>query len=305
MHSSQPHATDEPRRYAVLGQRVAVSAADAPGPWLDRLDGLLAGFRESGPVGELVARFRVRPGRDGALWQIKDGGSSTPAWTDNALLRELERRAFEVAIRQSALPLLLLHAGAVARDGVALLLPAVSESGKTTLTLALARRGWLPLTDDICPLEREGDRWFALLCPRCCHLSVNTVETLLDYGIALEGPVGDLAGYYRPLRWGERTQVCAIAVPHFAADAASQRTRLSQAECLVEMISATFEQAAHPRAEQRLAARHLATQAPGFRLTYSSVEDALCLVEELVDELAQGTPPHAARQVSEAAGYPA
>ena len=44
--------------------------------------------------------------------------------------------------------ILLLHAGAVERDGFALLLPAMPGSGKSTLTAALSQRGWRLLSDE-------------------------------------------------------------------------------------------------------------------------------------------------------------
>lgn len=44
--------------------------------------------------------------------------------------------------------LLLLHAGAVERDGLALVLPALPGSGKSTLTAALSLSGWRLLSDE-------------------------------------------------------------------------------------------------------------------------------------------------------------
>ena len=44
--------------------------------------------------------------------------------------------------------LLLLHAGALERDGMALVLPATPGSGKSTLTAALAQRDWRLLSDE-------------------------------------------------------------------------------------------------------------------------------------------------------------
>jgi HprK-related kinase A len=43
---------------------------------------------------------------------------------------------------------LLLHAGVVERDGLALLLPATPGAGKSTLTVALALRGWRLMSDE-------------------------------------------------------------------------------------------------------------------------------------------------------------
>ena len=47
-----------------------------------------------------------------------------------------------------ALDLLPLHAGCIVRDGRAVLLAAASGVGKSTVTLALAMRGWSLLSDD-------------------------------------------------------------------------------------------------------------------------------------------------------------
>ncbi len=284
MESTHPQMAGDSRQYSLLGKAVALSAADAGMPWLDRLDLLLAGFRAANPAGSPVAEIAVRLGLDGALWQIAQDDTLTPAYSDNALLREVERRAFAEAAKHAPLSL-VLHAGAVVREGVALLLPAASGAGKSTLTLALARHGWLPLTDDICPLARAGDAWVALPCPRCCHLSIAAVEVLQAAGIALEGPVADLAGYYRPPKWSTPSRVRAIVVPRFAPGAPPRAARLTQAECLAALISASFDQVSQPGSARRAAARHLAARAPGFSLTYASVDAALHLVDTVADGL--------------------
>lgn len=51
---------------------------------------------------------------------------------------------------------LMLHAGVVARDDQALILPALPGSGKSTLTAALMARGWRLLTDEIGLVRLEG-----------------------------------------------------------------------------------------------------------------------------------------------------
>lgn len=60
---------------------------------------------------------------------------------------------------------LLLHAGVVERDGLALLLPAVPGSGKSTLTAALALRGWRLLSDEFGALDPVDGRLRAVLKP--------------------------------------------------------------------------------------------------------------------------------------------
>ncbi len=53
--------------------------------------------------------------------------------------------------------ILVWHSAAVARDGVAILLPGVSGSGKSTTTLNLLRLGYQFLGDDMVLLRQKGD----------------------------------------------------------------------------------------------------------------------------------------------------
>lgn len=60
---------------------------------------------------------------------------------------------------------LLLHAGAVERDGLALLLPARPGSGKSTLTAALSLSGWRLLSDEFGVYDPAAGTLEALLKP--------------------------------------------------------------------------------------------------------------------------------------------
>ena len=61
--------------------------------------------------------------------------------------------------------LLLLHAGALERDGTALVLPATPGSGKSTLTAALALRGWRLLSDEFGVFDPQSGLFRAMLKP--------------------------------------------------------------------------------------------------------------------------------------------
>jgi hypothetical protein len=209
--------------------------------------------------------------------------------TEDQVAQFVEWLAYSAAVRHSDLPL-ILHSGAVARNGVAVLLPNVSGAGKTTLTLALAARGWLPLTDDICPLVARGGELIATGCRRCCHLSSPSLAVLQSYGIALEGPLGGLSIYYRPKVWGEPAPVRAIVIPHYVAESPTQFAAITQAECLGQLTGMTFAQDATPSHEQRRTAARLAAMAPGFTLTYSALDEALDIFETLETRLASASP---------------
>jgi len=61
--------------------------------------------------------------------------------------------------------LLLLHAGVVERDGLALVMPALPGSGKSTLTAALSQRGWRLLSDEFGAFDPDGGVFRAMLKP--------------------------------------------------------------------------------------------------------------------------------------------
>jgi HprK-related kinase A len=61
--------------------------------------------------------------------------------------------------------LLLLHAGVVERDGLALMLPALPGSGKSTLTAALSLSGWRILSDEFGAFDPAAGAFRAMLKP--------------------------------------------------------------------------------------------------------------------------------------------
>ncbi len=83
---------------------------------------------------------------------------------------------------------LMLHAGALERDGQALLLPAMPGSGKSTLSAALAYRGWRFLTDEIGLIEPESGNIVPI--PRAVPLKNRSISTIREYlPDAFLGPV--------------------------------------------------------------------------------------------------------------------
>jgi HprK-related kinase A len=108
------------------------------------------------------------------------------------------------SIAMRAHQFLMLHAGVVARDGRALILPAVPGSGKSTLTAALCHSGWRLLSDEFGLLDLEAGVLHPL--PRAIALKNRSIEVIRDFSPAVElGPTfrktrkGDVA-HARPPR---------------------------------------------------------------------------------------------------------
>ncbi|MDE3230408.1 MAG: hypothetical protein KGO05_11040 [Chloroflexota bacterium] len=210
--------------------------------------------------------------------------------TTAALLRVAERLTFESAIARASFPL-IVHAGAVSRNGATLVFPAVSSAGKTTLTLSLAKSGWLPLCDDICPFTEADGQFIAVGCPRCGHVSIRSELLLRGLGVELEGPVAQLSRYFRPARWGAPAPVRAIIAPRYREGAPLKIEALTQAEGAAALFGATFQRERVSRHDEWAASARLARLAPAFALTYGSLDSGMAGVDTIANAI---QPPHGA-----------
>lgn len=74
--------------------------------------------------------------------------------------------------------LLLFHAGVLERDGLALVLPAMPGSGKSTLSAALSRRGWRLLSDEFGAFDPVEGHFMAMLKPVALkNESINVIRS--------------------------------------------------------------------------------------------------------------------------------
>jgi hypothetical protein len=264
------------RAYTLLGHVITIVAVEPAATALMRLDELL-GSGTPGTGWQAASGTLLRIDREDGTWHVRDTEGTSlcqPLSDDEQLVPHLEWLAYSAAIYHADVSL-LLHAGAVVRDGIALLLPNASGAGKTTLTLALATRGWLPLTDDVCPLIEQDGELVATGSRRCCHLRLPSQDLLRTMGVPVEGPLGGVSYCYRPERWGEPAAVRGIVIPRYRDDVPTSLTPITQAECMARLAALSFDQGSRTRYEQRLSAARLAARVPAFELTYTSVALAL------------------------------
>lgn len=106
--------------------------------------------------------------------------------------------------------LLLLHAGAVVKNGRALLMPATPGSGKSTLTAALSLRGWRLLSDEFGAWDPSASMFYAVLKP----VALKNESIAVIRRFAPDSPIGPSF---------PRTRKGTVA--HLAADAKSVAQR--------------------------------------------------------------------------------
>jgi HprK-related kinase A len=144
---------------------------------------------------------------------------------------------------------LMLHAGVLERGGRALILPALPGSGKTTLTAALAFRGWRFLSDEFALVD--GDRGLIHPLPRAAPLKNRSIEVIRAFAPEAEiGPVfertrkGDVAHLRPPAdalaRQLEPAEPAWILFPRFIAGQALRVQRLSHEIAFTRLAQNSF-----------------------------------------------------------------
>jgi hypothetical protein len=182
-----------------------------------------------------------------------------------------------------------LHAGGLARDGRALLLPGTSGAGKSTLTLALVRAGFGFLGDDTLFLSRGPDGLRVLAFPDELDLTERTVAFFPELAW-LEAPP--------PSGWRKRqlraesvygakvVWECAPALlvfPRVAGTRESALEPLGKAEALLELAPNVLLTEARSSQAHLDALAELVARSDCYRLaTGTDLDGAVRLLEDLL-----------------------
>ena len=154
-----------------------------------------------------------RGARGGGLEHLLYCGSALISRTENLaeLLTALENHT-ELLTAARSKDYLFVHAGVVAWEGKAILIPGRSMSGKTSLTRALLKAGATYYSDEFALLDKDG-----IVHPYPVPLSIRKGDNIVGCKTALEGlgiepgteplPVGlvVIAKYERYARWKPET----------------------------------------------------------------------------------------------------
>src|SRR3954468_14665598 len=167
---------------------------------MERAEPLLPPGWERRPRSEKQKRVGLLE-EDNNIYSIYNDGICThdaPGLEYALMMLEMQLSA-HVAI--AATDFVAVHAGVVAQDGRAIVLPGVSFSGKTTLVRALVEAGAVYYSDEYAMLDKDGR-----VHPYARRLSIRPPDAA-----AVEVSVEDLGGVAgdAPLRVG------LVAVPHY------------------------------------------------------------------------------------------
>jgi hypothetical protein len=195
----------------------------------------------------------------------------------------VESLAYLMLAQRYAVP---VHAGCVVRNHSGILLSGPSGAGKSTLAYACARAGWTFVTDDCTWLLPDSEERAAIGRPRYARFRLDAPSLfpeLEGYAVrarptgklSIEVPFADLPH----IRTARRAPIGAIVFLERRPGAPAV-ARVGSAEMVERLLGDMASHgpevdAMHERAVSRLA------EAPGWRMRYESLEDAIAVLGSL------------------------
>jgi len=183
--------------------------------------------------------------------------------------------------------LLLLHAGAVEKNGLALLLPALPGSGKSTLTAALSLRGWRLLSDEFGAFEPETGVFRAILKPVALkNQSIEVIRRFApqarfgpEFPKTRKGTVAHMVPQSDAIvRRHESALPGAVVLPKWVAGSPTKWEPLPEHILLPTLAFNAFNYSVLGAVGFKAAVR-LVRQCPAWQLVYSDLDDAVATIE--------------------------
>ena len=202
---------------------------------------------------------------------------------------------------------LLFHAGVLEKEGLALVLPAVPGSGKSTLTSALSLRGWRLLSDEFGAFDPGLRAFRPVLKPAA--LKNDSIEVIRQWSAdaplgpefpkTRKGTVAHLAPSLAAVdAVHEFAQPGAIVLPKWQAGAATQWSPVPASEAFAELAFNAFNYNVMGQAGFH-AVVHLVRRCPAWRLVYSNLDEALTTLSDAWPQVLAEAPQR--REAAEAA----
>jgi hypothetical protein len=258
--------------------------SDVPGIG-DVLDRLLAPFTSrdtGGRSSTYVLRDRGPDGRyaldlnRGPVQRVRHAGSMID-WLVAHITRSVIDRADGIVA---------IHAGVVAVNGRAVILPGHPDAGKSTTVAGLVRSGFSYLTDEAALLRI--DHPFVLPFPRPLMLEQGSIDVLelngelpLEYDAFRKRMHHVAPDDLRPRAVGAPAPVGYVVAPRYRPGATTELIALSPAETLFLLARNAFN-LPHVGREGFAALERLARSVPGYRLDIGHLPSAVEAVRELI-----------------------
>ncbi len=217
-----------------------------------------------------------------------DDTIDTPELEDDCAAAEALMRELAVRLVWNYAQGLALHGAALEHEGRAILFPAISGGGKSTLAVHLGACGWNFLTDELVFVPLGAAEVHALARP--AHLKPGSMF-LVERFAALQdsrqvwtysgGALIAPAALRAPrLRVPPATPLGALVFPSYAPDAQTSLEPISPGTASY-LLSGALVNARNLEQLGLAECARLATSTPAFRLTYRDLDDARSALREI------------------------
>lgn len=236
---------------------------------------------------ELAARWSLTHPRGRVAKFILSGDNSpAPLPLDQAM--PLFEWGLNWAVVTNAHRFIMVHAGVVARDGEAILLPGASGSGKSTLTAALAHRGWRFFSDELALIDLQQSLVYPM--PRPISLKNKSIEKIRSFapdvhvGCIVDETWKGQVALLRPPAAGvvaatQPARIAKILFPTFDASIPSRLTPLSPGAAFTKLYDCTFNYGVHGKRGFTILA-DIMERASAAEIRYSDFDAAIAHIED-------------------------
>jgi hypothetical protein len=197
----------------------------------DFADGLPPAYAPTGATPE--RRWRLRT--TASSWTVEADDEFVFSSSDRQVASAALQSDVELWVAEHARARIFVHAGCVASDGRALVLPGRTLSGKSSLVAALVRAGATYYSDEFAVLDSAG-----IVRPYARKLSIRPY----DGSVTKRVPVEELGGKVTR----QRASVALVAALRFSPELGWSTQPLSRGEAILKLMDNTVAAQSRPRA---------------------------------------------------------
>ena len=184
--------------------------------------------------------------------------------------------------------LISLHAASAEKDGKVIIMPAVAESGKTTLTATLLHHGFKLFTDEATSLDQEG---YVHPLPFCMNIKEGSWKVLSErYPQLSERDIhsrfdGQSIRFLPPENMHkDRQKATHIIFPKYTPGAKTSLTPVSAREALSRIKEASYQVQDHMDENKFELILENLISLPKYTLIYSDLDEAISTIDRLLEE---------------------
>lgn len=224
----------------------------------------------------------------GELWEVKLNDTPPEMAIPEARLATYLQEKMMTCTYQAQQYLICLHAASVEKNGKVIVMPAVAESGKTTLTATLLHHGFKLFSDESTSLDHDG---YVHPLPFCMNIKEGSWQVLSEtYPYLSERDThsrfdGQSIRFLPPLNLHKgRQKASHIIFPKYTPGAKTSFTPISAKDALNKINEASYQvQNDMDENKFELILENLISL-PKYSLIYSNLDEAISTIESLLGE---------------------